>query len=275
MTRQPRMETAMTAEHRVTLVPPETAPHAPTEIVGLTPASMPRLFELAVEKGGVEALERLVALHEKMQERQAAREYADAMAKFQAECPPIRKTSTAKVVTKSGGAYTYAYAELDEIARTVRPLLHKYGLAYSWDSELSPDGSLLSIMCTCSHVNGHKATATFKAPTEALTSGMSPQQRHAAALTYGRRQSLVALLGLTTCDADTDAAPEPPEASITPEQVDALEALIDKRPPGSRARLMEFLGEKFGCKSLDELPGSRFEWLREDLERKIAKQVAT
>ena len=250
-----------------------TAVVVDNSITSLAAPSMQRLFELAIEKGGIETLERLVALHEKAEARQAAREYHAAMAAFQAECPPIRKTSTATVVTKSGGKYTYAYAELDEIARTVRPILHKHGLAYSWDSELSPDGALLTVVCTVSHANGHTAHATFKAPTEAVTGSMSPQQRHASALTYGRRQSLIALLGLSTADADDDAAPAEPEHPVTPEQVQVIEALLDKRPPGSRARLIDYLHEKFGASTLEELPASRFEWLKGDLERKIAAEA--
>ena len=242
------------------------------EIASLTPAQMPELMRLAVEKGGVEALEKLVAMHERMADRMAAQEFAAAMAAFQEECPPIRKTSVAKVVTKSGGSYTYVYAELDEIARTVRPLLHKHGLTYAWDSKLSESGSMLCVICTVSHANGHKLTASFEEPTEALTQAMSPQQRYAAALTFGRRQTLVSVLGLTTCDPDDDGAAKEPEATVTPEQVDILEALIDQRPAGSRSRLLEYILAQWGCAGLEDLPTSRFEWLKADLETKIKAQ---
>jgi hypothetical protein len=232
---------------------------------------MPELFKLAVEKGGVDALERLAALHERMMDRDSAREFAAAMAAFQEECPPVRKTSTAKVVTKSGGSYSYAYAELDEIARTVRPILHRHGLSYSWDSTLSESGAMLRCVCTVSHANGHKASATFEAPTEAVTQAMSPQQRHAAALTFARRQSLIQVLGLTTCDPDADGASEP-EAKITPEQVLVLEALIDKRPAGSRSRLLDWISAEWNSTTLEQIPASKFDWLVADLKQKIGAQ---
>lgn len=245
-------------EHEAEIIP------APTS---QSPAVfMPRLFELAVEKGesGVQALERLVALHERMADRDAAREFAGALAAFQEACPPIQKTSTAKVVTKNGGEYRYQYAELDEIARTVRPILHRHGLSYSWDSKLSEDGTRIRVECFLAHANGHKVSASFESPTAALTSAMSKQQEVAAALTFGRRQSLVQVLGLTTTDPDTDA-PAEPVACVTAEQVEILEDLIDRRPAGARAALLQYLG----VTSMEMIPASRFQWLKDDLEKKI------
>jgi hypothetical protein len=233
---------------------------------------MARLFELAVEKGvdGVAALERLVALHERATDRSAAREFADAMARFQEECPPIRKTSTATVVTKSGGKFQYQYAELDEIARTVRPILHKHGLSYSWDNELSQDGNRIKVRCVVKHANGHQTTSTFEAPTSALTQAMSKQQEVAAALTFGRRQTLIQALGLTTTDPDSDG-PQEPEACITADQVLLLEDLADRAPSGTRARLLAYIAEQWGCESIDCLPASRFEEIKAGLEKKIAR----
>jgi len=247
------------------LIPSSGGPAAVIRSAGANPAE--RLLELAVEKGlGVAGLEKLVALHERFADRDAAREFVEAMAAFQEACPPIRKTSTAKVTTKNGGSYTYQYAELDEIARTVRPLLHKHGLSYTWDSTLSESGDRIRVSCTISHVNGHKASATFESSTKALTQAMSPQQEVASALTFGRRQTLIQALGLTTCDPDEDGA-EPGER-FTPEQVLVIEALIDQRPEGSRARLLSYLG----VSALEDIPADRFEWLKSDLEQKIKAQ---
>ena len=57
---------------------------------------------------------------------------------------------------------------------------------------------------------------------------MSEAQKHGAALTYGKRQSLTSVLGLTTADDDTDGVerggkPDP----ITEGQLADLEALIE------------------------------------------------
>ena len=115
---------------------------------------------------------------------------------------PIKKTSEAEILDREGGLkYRYKYAELDEIARTVVPILHKFGLSYSWDSSLAE--GIMTVVCTLRHVNTYETTATFGCPTESKA-GMSEQQKSAGALTFARRQSLIQVLGLTTCDPDND-----------------------------------------------------------------------
>lgn len=188
-----------------------------------SPNAIIELLHLAVEhKLPVETLERLQALHERVSDRAAAIEFAQDLAAFQAACPPIAKTSTANVVTKGGARYSYKYAELDQIARTVRPLLAKRGFSYGWDSELRD--KTLHCVCTLRHVNGHSEKANFSAPIDSAA-GMSEQHKVASALTYARRQSLIQVLGITTADPDTDgASPEP----ITQAQADDLRDLIEE-----------------------------------------------
>lgn len=196
------------------------------------------LLELAIKQGdkfSVEALERLVALHERVSATRAASEFADAMAAFQEECPPIAKKSRTRYTTKAGIQVKYTYAELDEIARTIGPLLHPRGLSYSWDS--SVDGSLMTCVCTVRHVNGHSQTASFASPVD-TEAKMSGPQRHAAALTYARRQSLVQALGLTTADPDTDAIPT---ETISEHQATNLESLLADSG-ANRQRFLDYLG---------------------------------
>jgi hypothetical protein len=144
------------------------------------------------------------------------------MADFQRRCPSIQKTSEAKVVTQSGGNYSYNYAELDEIARTVNPILAELGLSYTWDSEVT-DASL-TCRCTLRHSAGHHVTSSFTCPID-TTAKMNGTQKAGAALTYARRQSLVSVLGLTTTDPDTDGS-DRSGATISDEQEANIMALV-------------------------------------------------
>lgn len=197
----------------------------------------------------VETIERLVALKERIEMRSAAMDFNAALAAFQAECPPIRKTSKASITTKSGGQYAYTYAELDEIARTTRPILTKHGLSYSWDSEVN--GNRLTCVCIVRHVAGHSQTAKFNVSTE-TTSAMSDQQKMAAALTTARRHSLIQALGLTTTDADTDGAEHSSEA-ITEEQAFEIKKLIETSGADA-AKFLAFVG----AKTVEAIPASKF-----------------
>jgi hypothetical protein len=164
--------------------------------------SMTDLLFLAVERGVAAAdLRELVALHREMNAMQAVKDFAGAMASFQAACPPIKKNSTAKIVTRGGSDYSYAYAELDDIARVVNPILAKHGMSYGWDSQVA--GNTLTCTCTVRHAAGHTVSAQCIVPVE-NPSAMNPQQKVGAALTFAQRRALSSVLGLTTTDQDTD-----------------------------------------------------------------------
>ena len=221
------------------------------------------LVRLAVDKGvSVEILERLVALQERVSDRAAESAMVNAIAEFQAECPSIRKSKKATIRTRSGISYSYTYASLDDIAQTIRPLLHKHGLSYTWDSTV--EGGVMTVTCILRHVEGHSVTATFTAPTD-TKADMSGAQRHGAALTYARRQSLVQVLGLTSADDDNDApgAPDVDTEVISAEQVADIESLIQE-VKASKHKFLEWLS----VESLGAIPTARHEEAVAALERK-------
>lgn len=207
----------------------------------------------AVTSGvGVEGIERLVALHERMQQAAAFRAFNDAMAKFQAECPVITKTSRASFSTSKGTTAGYSYAELDHIAETIRPCLARNGLAYSWDSKV--DNGMLVCTCTVTHRDGHSRSGSFVAPIEGQ-SIMSSAQKAAATLTFARRYSLIQALGLTTGEQDTDDnTPHEPAKPITESQAMTLDSLIDD----AKADKAKFLAY-YGIQAVHELPADRYQ----------------
>jgi hypothetical protein len=238
-----------TAAPGVTL---ETVSERPLmEIHTTTPGDIVSLLRLALEKGQpVEALEKLQALHERVSDRAAAIEFAEALAKFQSTCPPVKKTSTAKIMTDSGVLkYSYNYAELDEIAVTIAPHLQASGLSYTWDSEIAD--KMLKCTCILRHVNGHKVPAQFSCPIGGSPS-MSEQQKYASTLTYARRQSLVQALGLTTTEPDTDG--EGDMEPIDEEQAQDLEALIQE-VGADKVKFLSWLG----VRALTEIPAKNFD----------------
>lgn len=226
------------------------------------------LMEMALTQGegGVAALERLVELQERVMTRQAENALSDALATFQAECPQIRQSATAKIATKGGSSYSFSYAPLDEITRTIREPLQRNGLSYSWDSELT--GNTLVCTCTVRHRDGASVASTFACPTES-PSRTSEAQKTGAALTYAKRQSLVAALGLTTTSADEDALQSAPTGSVEPveaEELTELRAMISD----SGADIDRFL-RFFEIATLDELPGNRLAEARKLLRAKAAR----
>lgn len=227
-----------------------------------TPNDIGQIIQFAIGQNvPVETIERLVALKERMDDRAAAQEYNVALARFQADCPPIQKKSTASITTNSGSSYKYSFAELDEIARTTRPILTRYGLSYSWDSDVQ--GDKLVCVCTVRHIAGHAQSAKFALPTT-TKSGMSDQQKVAAALTYARRQSLIQALGLTTTDPDTDGPRV--DDKVTAEQVAELEKLV-KETGADLSKLLAYLG----VASLADITARGFDKAKKALSAKVKK----
>lgn len=168
------------------------------ETIPALPESTPPIMALlhaAVDKAvPVETLERLMALHERIADRDAAMEFAQAFAAFQRECPSI---------VKEAKADRYKYATLDQIARVVNPILSSHGLSYTWDTETTE--TEIRILCSLRHVNGH-TVQSHAAMTIEQGRGINRNQSTGSAMTYGQRYSLIQVLGLTTCQSDDDGA---------------------------------------------------------------------
>ena len=222
-------------------------------------AGVQSLVQLAVEKGvAVDVLERLVSLQERVTEQAAQSALFEAISAFQDACPRINKARTAKVATKGGSNYSYTYASLDDIEKVIRPVLRRHKLSYTWDS--TTDNANLTVTCTLRHVLGSSVSASFTCPTTSL-SAMSDQQKVGAALTYGRRQSLVSVAGLTQTDDDTDAAD--PVADLTPisdEQLANLQLVWDevKNNVGPKVLNQAAFFRFYGCATLLDLPAARY-----------------
>lgn len=126
-----------------------------------------------------------------------------AFVKAQAELPDVPKARTAKA-----GSYSYNYADFSDIAKAVRPVLAKHGLAFVQHVG-SGDGSV-SVRTVVIHSSGE----WFSGPTLKLDAGNTAQST-GSAISYGRRYSLGATIGLVT-DSDDDGAAASPKPRAKP-----------------------------------------------------------
>lgn len=224
------------------------------------------LLMAAVHKGAdVETLERLMALRERMQAEQAQRAYYDALAAFQAECPTVERT-------KKGGQGHYA--PLEVIVATIREMLHKHGLSYSFDTEHGE--SSVKVICRVRHRDGHSDSGSVVMP-RYKGRGTNEAQDEGGAITYGRRYALCNALGIVTADSDTDGAglgDRRNGETITEAQASALCDMAAKlnRTPDA---LLGWLSSKVGydLPSIEALPASHYESAAREL-RALKKRAA-
>lgn len=146
---------------------------------------------------------------------------AAALAKAQGELTNPKKTKTANL-----GKYKYAYADLGEIMDAVRPTLAKHGLAIV--QTLSP-GVLLTMLV---HESGQAFRSTYALPEKATAQEMG------SAITYGRRYSVSAILGIAAED-DDDGAKAQDAGPVGEESRDTLISLMGEAGIGNKA-LMDY-----------------------------------
>lgn len=236
---------------------------APESVAG---GDVSALVRLAIEQQvPVEALERLVALQERVMERDARAAFVQALAAFRQECPPILKTRENEQfsVTRNGVRRKARYAPLEDIDRIAGPIAAKHGLTWTWDTRV--EGAAMHVGCRVMHVMGHSEVTTVIMPTESKA-GSSPQQKYGSAQTYGMRYSLVAALGITTADDDLDGAATAEEVeTISDSEAADLQALMDE-VGADRGKFLKWAG----VTGLSDLPKARLPEAIRLLERKRA-----
>lgn len=218
---------------------------------------------------------------------EAERAFNTAFARFKAQCPAIVRNTTdanpnMKRVNRAGVSVQRKYASIYDISSVVDKHLTDNGLSYDWaDAEISPTG-LLTRKFNLRHAEGHsRSTCSPPIPiegTEAFAamsggrkdSSASPQQRYGIADTYAMRYSMIAGLGLTTCDEDTDGAAIGNVETISESDVLSLnDALIQVH-----ADLPAFL-TIFRIEKLADLPAKRLDEAWAKIEAKRKKLGAT
>lgn len=112
--------------------------------------------------------------------------------------------------TADTGSYRYSYADLASVTSAVRPTLAAHGLTVAQDVTGTTDG-MVEITTRVYHTGGH---VEIFGPLP-MPRGRGPQDT-GSAITYGRRYSLMAALGLATEDDDGKQAQQAAERATEP-----------------------------------------------------------
>ena len=158
-------------------------------------------------------------------------ELAAALVAFQGEITNPKKTHTAHIVSgRTGGKFAYHYAPLAEIADHVKPILSKRGLAVI--QMVSANNVDLTVLATrLYHKSGQYIESCYPIPK------LTDPQAMGSAVTYARRYSLCAILGIAAEDDDDGNAAEEAEqkesdAAEEQKKADALARLEKLKAEG-------------------------------------------
>ncbi len=158
---------------------------------------------------------------------------AAALAAVQAKLPEVRKTETATVPMKSGGKYSYTYADLADVSRAVLPLLGAHGLSFTCKPTIN-DGGRFVLAYSLLHAGGEREDGEYPLP----TSGTA--QEIGSAITYGRRYVLCAVTGVAPDEDDDGSAASQVRVQASNEWENARPA-PRKRAPAAESEPAAFM----------------------------------
>lgn len=205
----------------------------------------------------IEKMERLMAMHEKMQDRNAQAEFNKAMAEMQCDIPSIAE--------RGKGHGTIKYATLEDINDVMKPIMQRYGFAISF--KVVHEGSGVSVTGILMHRSGHREETTMLLPSD--TSGSkNAVQAVGSSTSYGKRYVMSALLNITTRGEDDDGLAAVPVAKVTAQQAASIEALLKRASTTTR----DWFYTTFGTAT--EVPKPKYDGLMANLDKAIKASEA-
>ena len=125
-----------------------------------------------------------------------------ALAKAQGEFPRIN-------VNQENPYFKSAFADLNAVVKAIRPALAKNGLSFTQQQKITPDGA--TILCTrIRHSSGQWIESRVR-----LIPPKNDMQSYASTLTYMKRHSIMAILGITI---DSDYSDDDAEIAMVPQR---------------------------------------------------------
>lgn len=215
-----------------------------------------------------------------MSQSELINELATALSKAQGEMQAALKD-------KVNPFYKSSYADLGSIWDAARPVLSKYGLCIMQTTEMSTDGNNRIIMVTTlAHTSGQWMKSYLP-----LNPSKNDSQGVGAALTYLRRYSLSAIVGVV-CDEDDDGETAsgrgryqnnvPAQNNAPPQQampapieklgkteIVALTTLINNLDEENKRSFFDWVKRAFNSDSLQDIPRTCFEKCVVSLNAKV------
>lgn len=215
----------------------------------------------------IDKMERLIAMQERVQDRQAVIAFNSALAELQPSLPIISERGGIK--DRSGNIQS-TYALWEDVNEQIRPLLAEHGFALRFRVERS--GDQISVTGILSHREGKSEETTLTLPTDGSGS-KNAVQAVGSSTSYGKRYTAFALLNITSTGEDDDGRKGGEEHPISVKQYDDLRKMI----VGTQSDEGKFLDYLVGAKklnyeqTLEELPAQNFQFAMDCLALKAGK----
>ena len=252
----------------------ELPSRALTEPTG-TSASTFHLLQAAVDKGmEPDALEKLVALQERIMDREAEQSFNLAMVACQEEIAPVVKSSMNNQ-TKS------RYAKLSVVKEAVSPIALKHGFALMVGTADAPNPNDIRVTLDIRHERGHHQLMHLDLPRD--DKGMAGKTNKTAlhgvgsTMSYGERYLICTAFNVQQVDQDDDGN-RGRATHINETEIGKLRELftaagMDKTTPIAEKATRDFLAF-MGVDALEEIRGVDYSKATNGLCSKIKRMKA-
>lgn len=182
-----------------------------------------------------------------MQQSESINELAGALSEFQGKCPTITFNSEVSYDTKSGGKKAFKYADLAQLWTAIRPLLKEFALSVIQGVDKDDHGESVIVTQLC-----HKSGQWVR--TQTICNSHGTPQDQGSYITYMKRYSLAAVLGLVAEGEDDDGgkAKEAHDKAVLPQ----VKKETDPNAPATSTNGMSFvayMGQVGKMQTRDEL----------------------
>jgi hypothetical protein len=163
-------------------------------------------------------VEKFIKMNETLEKQQAKRAFNESLVNFKANPPRIVKN-----IAVSFGNTKYKHATIDSVMRQLDSCLHNYGFALNWRIDCTPD--LVDVIAVLRHSSGHEETSRFASAPDS-SGGKNKIQAQGSAVTYAKRYTALAVLGLAEQGEDDDGIKAFLKSRIQDDEISVLQELI-------------------------------------------------
>lgn len=215
----------------------------------------------------IDKMERLLAMQERIWDRNAKAEFTTAKLAMRPELPEI--SPRGRIIIREKGKpeniiQETAFARFEDIHEAVMPILTKNGFDLSFKNGMAPDGKV-RVTTILSHISGHSEETYFDLPHDSSGS-KNAVQAVGSSTSYGKRYGVMNILNIRVCGEDDDGQKAGAPDTISDEQNVELGTLATD-VSANMPKFLKFLK----IDKLSDLPATRFEEAKLALEAKRAK----
>jgi hypothetical protein len=196
------------------------------------------VLQAVVEKNySPEFIEKMMALAERNEAREAKRAYHEAMATFKENSLEIKKDKHVKYTTKEGRVVEYNHVTLFNVMKILTPELSKHGFSVSWRTE-QKEGQVI-VTCKITHKAGHSEETSLSSLPDS-SGGKNSIQAVGSVVEYLKRYTFLALIGYSAEDMDDDGKGS--EIKYISEEETAEITKIISAKNLDKARFLKYMG---------------------------------